>query len=295
MMKGLAMRFFGGAMTQAAAYVMGICCILSLGGCKEKDVPYIIDSEEIETYIKQSEDARNLFRFEGLVQSGTYSLVPGGPTYTDTVLSSGRSYDVWVSDNALDMGSYGRVRVAHAIVTDEFTIRTTRRQGSDSNVTQQTRSMERVGVFWKLGSDAEPYVGWLLWGFGGRPSTSAAVTIETVAGQFRLDTLAKYNVENLEGYKYIRIREGLPATIPGDQLGVVLSPAPRLRPLISSVTEAGYFSAPVPPTDSGRFATTVQLPVVYDRLFDVAMIQFVNDSLGTVSANPVFIPYKILH
>jgi len=92
----------------------------------------------------------------------------------------------------------------------------------------------------------------------------------------------------------MRIREGMPAVIPGGQFGVTLSTAPRLNPLISSVTDSGYFTAPIPRTDSGRFETTVTLPTVYDRLFDVALIQFVNDSLGTASANPVFIPYKVL-
>jgi hypothetical protein len=268
---------------------------ITLSGCKEKDVPYVIDSEEIESYLKQSEDATNLFRATGLLKPGTYTLVSGGPTFTDSLISSTRHYDIWVSDTAWDLGSYGRVKVANAKVTDELVVRTVRRQGTDSVVNQRTRSLEREGVFWKLGDDAEPYVGWLLWGFIGGPVSGSAVTVQTIVGKYRLDTLLKFTDTTREGNRYYRIREGMPTTVPGDHLGVTLSSAPRLRPLISSVTDAGYFTSPVPPTDSGRFVTTVTLPTDYNRLFDVALIQFVNDSLGTASGTPIFIPYKILH
>ncbi|PWB76413.1 hypothetical protein C3F09_00140 [candidate division GN15 bacterium] len=284
-----------GATTLTAARMLGICCLLLLGGCREKDVPYIIDSEEIENYLKQSEDAVNLFRPDGLVRSGTYSLLPGGPTYRDTVLSSSRSYDVWVSDTAWHLGAYGNLKVAEATVTDEFVVRTTRKLNSDSLVTQQTRRMDRIGVFWKLGDDSEPYVGWLLWGIVGGSHAGSAITITTIAGSYRLDTLSRPGDTTRSGKDYIRIREGMPAVIPGGQLGVSLSTTPRLYPLISSITNDGYFTSPIPPGDSGRFVTTVQLPDTYERIFDVALIQFVNDSLGTASADPVFIPYKVLH
>jgi len=284
-----------GTASGIGTYVLALIGVICFAGCKEKDVPYVIDSEEIENYLKQSEDAVNLFRSDGLVKSGTYTLVPGGPTFTDTVLSSNRSYDIWVSDTAWHLGSYGNLRVANATVTDEFTIRTTRKKNNDSIVSERTRRLERVGVFWKLGDDSEPYVGWLLWGVVGGSLSGSAITVATIGGTYRLDTLSKQGDTTLAGEKYIRIREGIPAAIPGGQLGVILSTAPRLYPLISSVTNSGYFTAPMPPDDSGRYVTTVQLPDVYDRLFDVALIQFVNDSLGTASANPVFIPYKILH
>jgi hypothetical protein len=265
-----------------------------LSGCKEKDVPFVIDSEEIENYLKQSEDATGLFRTAGLLKPGTYTLTLGGPTFTDSLISSTRHYDIWVSDTAWDMGSYGKVKVANAKVTDELVVRTVRRQGTDSIVNQRTRSMEREGVFWKLGDDSEPYVGWLLWGFVGERVSGSAVTIQTTVGIYRLDTLLKASDTTREGSRYFRLREGMPTTVAGDQLGITLSSTPRLYPLLSSVNDAGYFTAPVPPTDSGRFATTVTLPSNYNRLFDVALIQFVNDSLGTASAAPVFIPYKIL-
>ena len=282
------------ARTLSGLFAAVLISVILLYGCKEKDVPYVIDSEEIESYLKQSEDATGLFRAAGLLTPGTYTLVPGGPTFTDSLISATREFDIWVSDTAWDMGSYGRVRVANAKVIDELVVRTVRRLANDSIVNQRTRSLQREGVFWKLGDDAEPYVGWLLWGFVGEPVIGSSVTLQTTVGKYRLDTLLRNTDTTREGRKYFRLREGMPTTIPGDQLGLILSSTPHLYPLISSVTAAGYFTSPVPPTDSGRFATTVTLPTNYTRLFDVALIQYVNDSLGTASAAPVFIPYKVL-
>lgn len=265
-----------------------------LSGCKEKDVPYIVDSEEIENYIKQSDDAKDLFRAAGLLTPGTYSLTLGGPTFTDSLISSKRRFDIWVSDTAWDMGSYGKVRVANAKVIDELVVRTVRRSGTDSLVNQRTRSLEREGVFWKLGDDSEPYVGWLLWGIVGEPASGSAVLVQTIVGRYRLDTLMKAADTTRDGARYFRLREAMPSTIAGDQFGVTLTSTPHLYPLISSVNNSGYFTSPVPPADSGRFSTTVTLPSTYTKLFDIALIQFVNDSLGTTSANPIFVPYKIL-
>lgn len=285
-----------GTMTFAISLVAALGLTLLSGvGCREKDVPFAVDSDEIERYLNESEEAVDLFRSRGLVMSGTYSLVPGGKLYTDTILATKRMYDIWISDTAWHMGSYGSFKVADALVTDEYTVRTTTKVNDKDSTITQTRRVERLGVFWKLGDDGDPYLGWILQGINGGSSPGAAVSYSTISGDYRLDQLYKPGDTSHLGDGYIRLRDGMPSTIPGGNLGVTVSISPKSYPVLSTVSNAGYYLTPIPEGDSGRFVTTVQLPTVYRPLYDVALIQFIGDSVGTIKANPLIVPYKVLH
>lgn len=148
-------------------------------GCEEIDVPVIIDSEEIQRYIAESDDAIELFRRDNIITGDPYE-VPGdsGAVYTDIVDSVKRTISVFIlieyreelydRDYIQDFGPpVSLSRDAEATVEDRFYVRTTRVKGDETSVMAQTRSLTRYGYFLKLGDDNQAFVGWKLMAFSG--------------------------------------------------------------------------------------------------------------------------------
>ena len=49
-----------------------VALVAALVGCGEKDVPYIVDADELIRYIGETDEARDLFRTTGLINSDSY-------------------------------------------------------------------------------------------------------------------------------------------------------------------------------------------------------------------------------
>ena len=67
----------------------------ALSGCEEKDVPFVVDSDEIRRYMAEQDVARQLFRTSNLVTGDPYTMPYDSATYHDSVIGIERiQYDV---------------------------------------------------------------------------------------------------------------------------------------------------------------------------------------------------------
>jgi len=164
----------------------------ALSGCEEKDVPFVIDSDEIRRYLAEQDEARQLFRTDKLVVGDPYTMPYDSATYYDSVIGVVRiQYDVQlpgaegkgiirfdtISVNPLridtvtgwitgDYGNLGLLREAWVEIQDKISVRTLRIHNGDTLQEIVTdRRLFRYGFFLKIGSDAASYLGWKLWGY----------------------------------------------------------------------------------------------------------------------------------
>ncbi|MBD3257913.1 hypothetical protein GF377_05735 [candidate division GN15 bacterium] len=145
---------------------------LVLAACSEKDVPFVVDEDELIRYIEEDDIARELFSTAGLVDTASYTMPYDNAVYRDSLLALERTYLISVlppEPESLwaDYGVLGMVREGGVVVRDRVTLQTTRDYGDSIRVDTTLRQIKRYGFFLKLGDDSEDYVGWLLWGFNG--------------------------------------------------------------------------------------------------------------------------------
>jgi hypothetical protein len=273
-------------------------------GCKEKNVPFAVDKDELIAYIGGSADAVDLFRTSNLFGKGPYHLPGTSATYRDSVVSNNRQILTQIGTAELDHGSYGDLREAVLIVEDDFLIHTTKINGVDTTSIEYHRLLRRYGYFWKVGSDAQPYLGWTLWGFNGFRGASVSdpgVTIDLVGlGSFvnpadsRLyhDTLKD---NSLVAPPFVNIRT-LPLSERGGLLQVKLKFAdigslalPRMQALMDS----GNYNQFMFQVDSTRWEDTVQTLVSTTKSFDFIQLQFTNKNTEKPILSSVFIPYRV--
>jgi hypothetical protein len=168
-----------------------VVVLTALAGCGEKDVPFVVDADEIVAYVKYSPEAKELFRVEGLFPSKPYWVAHQNAIYIDRVLKHERRiyadlvplYKVLGNDSVrtpneelfADYDYLGFLREAWAEVVDEFEIETKRIKGADTLIDTTDRELYRYGFFLKLGADYQPYVGWQLYGFNGIGNTIAPI------------------------------------------------------------------------------------------------------------------------
>ena len=150
-------------------------------GCSEKNVPYVVDEDELIRYITETAEGKELFDVNGVVTSDPYGFPFDAAVYVDSVISHERTFEFHATPNVdtllIDYGYLGRLREAQVFVTDHYIIQTTKTLAPNVYVDTTERALTRTGFFLKLGDDAEDYVGWVLWGFngiyGGAPSVVA--------------------------------------------------------------------------------------------------------------------------
>ncbi|HUV31131.1 MAG TPA: hypothetical protein VMY05_08605 [Acidobacteriota bacterium] len=184
------------------AVILAIAIFAGMSGCGEKDVPFVIDADEVAAYVQQSPEAGELFRTGGLFPTEPYVVGhQDSATYRDRILSHKRTIDVGLvplrlpdgsprpeEDVYADYGLLGRLREAWATVTDEFSIETTRAFAAETLVDTSDREFVRYGFFLKLGSDAQDYVGWKLYGYNGLGSVNAPLYVSITAPSGDRDT-----------------------------------------------------------------------------------------------------------
>jgi len=203
--------------------------VVVVTGCEEEDVPFVVDDEEIARYINNSEDARGLFRVDGIYPAQPYTMpFDPGAGYIDVIDSTAREIDIdahvdtvrkfQTADGFVEYyrlidafpSPIGEKWHAEAIVDDFFYGRRLRIEGTDTTAVPFTRVLTRYGFFLKLGSDQQEYFGWKLWAFNGGGPESGTFIIDTDNnGTFRGD-LAGYN-----SFEYTRYRIVLSTNRPG--------------------------------------------------------------------------------
>ncbi|UCC44819.1 MAG: hypothetical protein JSU65_02525 [Candidatus Zixiibacteriota bacterium] len=209
----------------------GLILCLALVGCKEKDVPFVIDQDELQAYVTTVPQAVQLFRSNGMYPATSYDVPHLDAVYQDKVLSHKTFYGFDLvplrmldgsetPDSILyaDYGIMGMLREAWVIITDEFTIETVRMFPADTVVDTTNRKLVRYGFFLKLGDDSKEYVGWVLWGYRGleayggtlRPTVTARMpdTVGQYVGDYSLYTVVPRSRSSaIRRLEYIRLSE----------------------------------------------------------------------------------------
>ena len=246
----------------------GLGVLSLLAGCKEKDVPFVVDSDEIRRYIAEVPTAQELFRTDNLIVSDPYTVPYDSATYRDSVISVTRQqYDVVFpgtnedgkdSDGnyiLADYGSLGFLREAAVVTEDRLTVQTLRIYNGDTlQEIISDRRLKRLGFFLKLGNDSQAYVGWLLWGYNGVYGNQVPLYItvkdsqnDTYPGDYNLYT---DNPKTLpSSYSFKRLTD-LNQIVSGSKLVISTQtddPSIPIRriPYISAEDKNGYFTRPM--------------------------------------------------
>lgn len=283
------------------AFIFGFAGALLLE-CTPKDVPYVNDKDQITAYLNGSPDARQLFRSDNLIWTTPYQIPGISATYRDSVLSYNRQISVQLG-NSEDYGYLGNLTEALAIVSDNYTVLTTKTDSSGSSSNQTARAITRYGVFLKLGSDNEPYVGWVLYlfnGFRGSLTADPNVSIKiAVSGVFNSPADSRIYVDttkdvNLTTMRFVKL-SNMSKVAKGSQLIVEVNTtgvATPVVPLLAAVQDAGVHYRVMPANGPGDWVDTVQTQTSAAQLFDVAVVQFFNKTTAGAALTPITIPYR---
>ncbi|MEW5795372.1 MAG: hypothetical protein AB1772_03330 [Candidatus Zixiibacteriota bacterium] len=276
-------------------------------GCSEKEVPFIIDEDEIARYLSEVSIARELFRTTGLINSTPYTLPFDSAVITDVVLSRKRSLDISLvplkiaqpgGDSVpnypdtiyVDHGYLGRLRESLVEVNDRFTIEVTKAYSTDTVVDTVQLDLTRYAFFLKLGDDTRPYVGWILWGFSGIGSTPTPLSVVVKGSDgadFRGD-LGLYADEPLSSIRYIPkvpyIRLTAMDTVDqGSRLLITTTKTSTglpTNPVISDYEEGGTFARAMVRYDPANYVDSLsyQTPTNNPRLYNQFMIQMFTEA-----------------
>jgi hypothetical protein len=295
--------------TSLSIFIFGVAIVTStlalLGGCNsEKDVPYVIDEDEIARYIRETEEGRQFFRSDSLILPTPYAVPGDTVLYRDSVLAHGRETTVIVDTNRADYGNLGDLAEAAAFVLDSFIVRKYRVSDNAIVDSSSIRYLTRVGFFLKLGTDAQAYVGWKLWGLGvpssALPGTLPVTVAVTPYGMTPfpgdLDLYTQTPVSSLLKCRYILLTDM--AKIPGGtQIVVSTETANSVSPvkyfqLLSANDSNGFFMEPMDRMDADHYIDTISAPTSDSRVYEVVMIQSFDDSDQSFAKAWVF-PYRI--
>ncbi|MCX6835304.1 MAG: hypothetical protein NTW07_09275 [candidate division Zixibacteria bacterium] len=303
------------AVASIAAVALGM-----LAGCGEKDVPYVIDSEEITRYINEVGIAKELFRTSDLINSTPYTLPSDSATFYDSLLSVRRSMEIFLvplkirgsnGDSVandpdriyIDYGILGRVRECMVRVEDRFTIHVTRMYADTTLHDTTVLLLNRYAFFLKLGDDTRPYVGWVLWGFNGIGSTTPllGVALEGSAGASFRGDLGLYpnrprsSTTAIPEIPYIRLTD-MDTVIVGSRLLVTVNKASDALPtwqLLSDHGEGGAFTRSMVRYDFVNCVDSLsyQTPSSNPRLYNQLMIQMLPGQ-SFLNRHAFVVPYR---
>jgi len=290
---------------------LAIVGVAALVGCGEKDVPVIVDADELIRYVNETYEARDLFRTSGLINSDPYTVSFDSAVFHDSLVSHTRGIETFLVplDRPLDevyadYGGYiGRVRESVVRVEDRFTIQISRVY-SDTTLFDTTQFfLDRYGFFLKLGDDSKPYVGWTLWGFNGIGTVAPplGVTLESSSGaQFRGDLglypdLPLSHSSAIPRVSYIRLT-AMDTVLQGSRLLVTASKASSGRPtfqLVSDYDSDGAFTRAMHRYDTVNIIDSLSYQTVSGnpRLYNLVFIQVLTDQSYPIRSGFV-VPYR---
>ncbi|MEA3296789.1 MAG: hypothetical protein U9R56_02865 [candidate division Zixibacteria bacterium] len=184
-------------LTVGFALVALLTGIIALTGCEdEPEVFDVYDYDELIRHITYSNEGKELFRTVNLIPDDPY-IKPSDPeaVYRDFVDSVNRWFYVTTTPDSVvkDHGApFWLTDDAEVVVCDEFFIHTERTYGDSTSYEYQSRKLERIAYFLRLGDFNQRFSGWIMHAYnGGTPRGEALLEIsredDTV---FRGDELA---------------------------------------------------------------------------------------------------------
>jgi hypothetical protein len=270
-------------------------------GCKEKDVPYVVDENEVERYILETEQGQELFRTTGIVVTDPYTLPADSATYRDSVLSHTRLMTITLSDGLWEYSGLGVLREGLARVIDTFVVQSRRIKGIDTTITSNKRGFVRYGYFLKLGNDAQEYVGWVLYGFNGFGSPSADELNIKLAWPGQAPTnldnslytfILKDSLLKQLGPAYIRLTDLKTAT---KNINMTAEIRNRFRPVMTleAANNSWVNSAMSSTATVNLYRDTLLIPTTANRLYNLIVLHMLGDSTSRTGRTGVFIPYRL--
>lgn len=278
-----------------AQFLLLVAVLLAtISACKEKDVPFIIDEEEIERAALESDEGRDLFRTNNIILSDPYMLADGS-VCKDSIVSHKRELSVVAPDTLIDYGSLGYIREALFRATDTFLVHTTRVKGTDTATYQAKRVFVRHAAFLKLGDDSRPFVGWVLFGFNGYGGSGSRPTYVTLYSQnsapnFLGEGAYPTSLVDIVGPPYMRL-DRVPEFDKGTRLPIKVSVS--ATPILTLETDSGFFNRTPIRESEGNFVDTIQTPNDNDALYNLIVVQPLVDSTGLPGRNGILVPYRL--
>lgn len=289
----------------ACALIIGALLLLVGIGCDEEESPVVSDTDQLTTYINSDAVARELFRTDGLITKEPY-FIPNDPDsveYRDSLVSMTRTITVVIGDSAsADYGALGLLREAVVQVRDVFTLEVIKVDGADTTTIENERALNRIGFFLKLGNDAQPFLGWSLWGFNGLGAVTSlpyAVGVNTPNGTFRGDVLLYTETLKsiLTSLPFIRLSQ-LNDIAPGDEFETVVvnsSNLNRFYPRVNYRGPSGFVTRRMEQvsSDSVRYVDTLTNPVGNPLLYNVLFMQTFREEPGQYLFSRAFcVPFR---
>ncbi len=279
-------------------------------GCEEKDVPYVIDEDELIAFVLETAEGKDLFRTDGLINPDAYTVPFEDAVYRDSVLSVKRSFEVSLvplripdpdpgarsgdsitNEKAwVDYGYLGELREALVQVVDEFTVQTAREFEDTTRYDTTTRQLTRYGFFLKLGDDARPYVGWSLWGFNGLGTSAppVEVRVERYDGSNFPGDMSLYRNVPLSQWStfprvpYVKLTD-IDTVVVASRVRIytakVSSSVTPTYQLLSDYTDSGVFTSKMFRYDGINYYDSLSYKIQRDgsRLYDFMFMQSFND------------------
>ena len=266
--------------------------LLSCSG--EKDVPYVVDEDQLIRYVQEVSEARELFRTSHLIQTEPYTVPFDDGSYSDSLLERRRRYDVSLvplngnTDPYEDYGNLGDLREAMVEVTDSLLVQRTREYADTTLYDTTWRELVRYGFFLKLGDDAKDYVGWSLWGYNGLGFAALPVSVE--ARRYDLSTfpcdLEMYTEfpkgNSITRVPFVRL-SNIDTVVIGSRLrfsNEKLSAQPAVYTLLSDYTTDGAFQAEMPQESADIDTLSYKTENSTSRYYRVAFMQAFKESDG---------------
>ncbi|MBK7140942.1 MAG: hypothetical protein IPH75_02535 [bacterium] len=280
---------------------LALLLITLLGGCKEKEVPYVVDENEVERYLLETEQGQELFRTEGIISTDPYTLPADSATYVDSAISHTRLINITLSDGLWEYENLGIIREGLAKVIDTFLVRTRRVKGIDTLITDNRRGFVRYGHFLKLGNDAQEYVGWVLYGFNGFGSASgdelsirlawSGMSLTYFDHRLYTNTL-KDSLLKLLGPGYIKLTD-MRSSTKGFNISSEVRNRFRLVLTNEGPNNSWENSAMSTTTTANLYRDTVQIPTTANRLYNLITLHMLGDSTSRTGRTGVFLPYRL--
>ncbi len=268
--------------------------VIALPGCDEEEVFTVSQEEELERFITDSEEGRELFRIHDLVAAGSYTYPNNDTVYTDSLISSSRNIVVMASRDSLidlDVGTY-----FYGVVTvrDEIIGRTRKEAGGQTVEHNFDADIERRAFMIKLGDNSQAYAGWVMYGYDGGYPIPAVKVISPDADTFAVTYNRDLVVNNRTVEGYLDIND-IFLLNKGEQLvvsGCVYNLSALNYETTGSYTTDGFTH---PHTTGTCVTDTITTATISDRFFNTVFIRtFSIDDGNTVYYNCSFVPYKLI-
>lgn len=262
-------------------------------GCKEKDVPFVSDTDYMLQYLDRTETGIDLFRWDSLILPADYTLPFTAATFRDSVVGHTRTNLFRAIANEEFGVPVGNQPACNFTISDIYDVRTRKINGVDTTYVDAQRTIVRSGKFVKLGSDFEDFLGWTLWSFAGRdvlPPSSPVIQVTTTfqpVGQ----TAVAVNQNQLVKLTDIKsIASGTNVI-----LKTISNTADSLREpavILSAEDISGFGQRSMIRVDRDHYLDTLKTPANNKRLWNLILLQTFHDTEFFFTGGFI-IPYRV--